>query len=180
MDGTKRKAPPYSDSIDLGMATPKWTAMTNYPVSAVRYTQDPYALPPKRRDSLQMREEAARAISPLTIDDGSSDGESEGAEFEVDTGNDGVYLLNTGESTWYVSCFQFQLLRANYEIGLGRWTAKMILSVRLPYNYRSKSHYNASSTHKDLQQSKQRSLRAIASSAALCAASVKSFRMVLF
>lgn len=113
MDGTKRKAPSYSDSIDLGMATSKWTAMTDFPVSAMRYTQDPYAVPTKRRNSLQTCEEAIRAISPITIDDdstSSSHSESEVSEYgvEVDTDNDSVWLKDTGEGTLYVSSFPFQ------------------------------------------------------------------------
>ena len=78
--------------------------MTDYPESAVRYTQAPYALPLKRRNSIQKREEVIRAISPLTIDDDSSGSESESevAEWEVDTDNDKVRLINTGESTWSV------------------------------------------------------------------------------
>ncbi|KAK3671030.1 hypothetical protein LTR78_009148 [Recurvomyces mirabilis] len=108
MDGTKRKASPYSDSIDLGVATPTWTDMTDYPVSALRYTQSPYALPAKRRNSFQTREEAIRAISPITIDDDSSSSSSSSEarsnasqyEYEVDTDNDGVWLTNTGEHTF--------------------------------------------------------------------------------
>ncbi|KAK4575065.1 hypothetical protein LTR86_000917 [Recurvomyces mirabilis] len=109
MDGTKRKAPPYNDSIGLSVATPEWTAMTDYPESALRYTQSPYALPTKRRSSFLTREEAIRAISPITIDDNSSSGSSSSGgarseasqyEYEVDTDNDGVWLTNTGEHTF--------------------------------------------------------------------------------
>ena len=85
--------------------------MTDYPESAVRYTQDPYALPLKRRNSILKREEAIRAISPLTIDDYSSSSGEDGSDlsqWEVDTDNDKIRLINTGEGTWSVTSNRFE------------------------------------------------------------------------